>query len=196
MDNDLKKGQSRFERRKVRINEAHKAARKQVGTGIGDEEGRRKHRLQENALQAERLRDADRAKATSTRDAFQLKLAQSRDEKFLRLETAARKAFGGYGRFRWLLSPDRSWPEPDLSPNENQVFAELERLHDKIEKDLQSFRRFFLPAVFPFLRVWLFVVLLLVAWAGSPAGLQRFRGSAGLSRGAALAAGVRAGRLF
>src|SRR5690348_13036630 len=46
--------QTRFERRKVRINEAHKSARRKVVDQISEQEGRRKYRIQESAFEADR----------------------------------------------------------------------------------------------------------------------------------------------
>ena len=58
-----------------------------------------------------------------------------------------------------------------LSPDENVLFAELQKLQGKISGDLARFGKFPLPMIFRFLPVWLLAVLLLgVRGGGSGAG--------------------------
>ena len=48
------------------------------------------------------------------------------------LANSARRALGGCGKFRRLLSPNQHWPEPDLSPDENKSFEQQQKLQEKI----------------------------------------------------------------
>ncbi len=66
----------------------------------------------------------------------------------LRLETKARRAFRGYWRFRRLLAPKKKWPEPDLAPDENVLFSQLQKIQTKISADLGRFGKFIAAANF------------------------------------------------
>src|SRR5437879_10635545 len=55
--------QSNFDKRRWRINEAHKRLHKRALEEVSAQEGRRKHKLQESAIEAEHRRDADLASA-------------------------------------------------------------------------------------------------------------------------------------
>jgi hypothetical protein len=79
---------------------------------------------------------------------------------------AARKTFGGCGKFRRLLSPKHKWPEPDLSPDENKLFEEFQRLQKKTAGDIGQFKKFPLPTIFKFAPIWIVTVLLLAVGAG------------------------------
>jgi len=79
--------------RKVRINQAHKNLRRTAVEAVTEFEGRRKHKLQQNAIEAERKRDADLAANAAATKEFKENLNQLRDQEFLLLEQSARKAF-------------------------------------------------------------------------------------------------------
>ena len=161
---EKKRWQAKFEKRKARITQAHLVVTKQVREGVGGREGRRKQKIQEGTSQAERDREAGLANAAATLADFKAKLADSR-EVFNVLEKEARSAFRGYGQFRRLLSLNRQWPEPDQTPDENQLLDELHRLPAAIRRDLDRFRQFPLPRFFRFFPMWLFFTLLVVLFA-------------------------------
>jgi S-DNA-T family DNA segregation ATPase FtsK/SpoIIIE len=160
--------QARYEKRKVRLNHAHHIVRKRVMDEVSGEEGHRKYKVQEGTLQAERRRDAALADSVSTLDAFNQKLGEVR-EGFVVLETQARKLFRGFGKFRKLLAYEKQWPEPDLSPDHNQLLTALEKLQAKSRSDIESFRKIFLPRLFRFLPLWLMILALLGLAAAVPA---------------------------
>ena len=81
-----------------------------------------------------------------------------------RLETAARRAFRGYGRFRRLLSPKRKWPEPDLSPDENALFSQLQKIQTKISGDLGRFGKLSCRKFFKFVPFWLLASCCSASW--------------------------------
>ena len=158
---------SRFENRKARINRAHAAVSKRVLGEISERDTEWKDRTQQGVQSAELRRDEDLANATTAYNQFQQALAIAGDE-LARLETSARGAFRGYGKFRRLLAPGSQWPEPDLSRDENVLFSELQKLQAKISGDLGRFGKFPLPKLFKFLPVWLVAALLLGVAAADP----------------------------
>ncbi len=153
-----------FQKRKVRINEAHKTARRKAVEDITEEEGRRKHKLQENALAAERRRERDTAAAAARLEELKDKLGQTA-QTYARQETEARRVFGGYRKFRKWLSHDQPWPEPDLSGDQNQLLAELGNAQARTDEGIKRFGRRLLPLFFRFFRLWL--LLALAAGAGA-----------------------------
>jgi S-DNA-T family DNA segregation ATPase FtsK/SpoIIIE len=164
--NELARWSSRFDRRKVLINEVHKKLRRKAVDDVTEHEGRRKHKLQQSALEAEKRRDRDLANASTALKEFKAKLATSQQE-FANLEAETFRTFRGYRKFRKLLSPNVQWPEPDFSPDEYQLFDQLGQLQTKVREGLTRFRRMFLPNVVRFIpQAWFLVVVLLgmAAW--------------------------------
>jgi len=160
------------EKRKDRIARIYSAQRQRLAEETAGEHGRLKDTVQDKTRAAEQHRDNALADTVVALENFRLKGVDAvglLDQLTLR----ARRAFGGYGAFKRLLSPDRSWPDPDLTPDENQLFEQSQRLSKKIESDIAQFARFPLPGLFRFLPAWL-VILLLVASAGAVPVLQHF----------------------
>jgi DNA segregation ATPase FtsK/SpoIIIE, S-DNA-T family len=156
--------QTNYANRKARINQVHAAVRKRVMDEIGERHGQLKYRIQASTLEAERRRDDALANTVSTLENFRNDTAESAgalDE----LTRSARRAFSGCGKFRRLLSPNRKWPEPDLAPDENQLFERQQKLQEKIRGDLKRFRRSPLPLVFRFLPIWLVMLVFLAGVA-------------------------------
>ena len=164
---EKEKRQSKFERRKARINEAHKSARRRAMEKIAEHEGHRKHRLQQNAIEAERRRDGDLATAAATLEEFRETVAES-VQAFALLERSAQKAFRGYRKFRRMLSPGKTWPEPDLSRDENQLLEDLHQLQAKTRDELVRFRKMPLPLVFRYFPFSLVIFLLVCSAALVP----------------------------
>lgn len=154
------KRQARFEQRKARLNLAHNNARKRVLDEISKQEADIKYAVQTGSLDAERVRDEKIAAGAAAFEDFSRRANETND-RFAALETSARKAFFGYGGFKKLLATDREWPQPDLSPDENQLLDELHGLEKKIGDDLRRYRGRFPAVIFRFLPIWLWVVLLL-----------------------------------
>jgi hypothetical protein len=165
LEAEKKNCRSKFERRKARINQAHLTCNRQVMEGT-DREGRQKHGLQKSTLDAERKRDAELANAAVTLENFKIKLAASR-EAFMLLEKTAGSAFRGYGNFRKLLAPHRQGPEPNLPPDENQLFDEFNRLEFQTRDELNRFKKIPLPRFFKYLPMWLLTILLLLIFGVS-----------------------------
>jgi len=165
LEAEKKNCRSRFERRKARISQAHLTCNRQVMEGT-DREGRQKHGLQTSTMAAERKRDAELANAAANLENFKIKLAESR-EAFVLLEKTAGSAFRGYGKFRKLLALHRQWPEPNLPPDEDQLFAEFHRLELRTRDELNQFKKIPLPRIFKYLPIWLLTTLLLLGFAAS-----------------------------
>jgi hypothetical protein len=153
-----------FDNRKARIARAHAAVRKQVMDEIGELHGKSKYKIQASTLEAERIRDDALANTVVTLENFRHATAHGIEvlEKSVK---SARSALGGSGKFRRMLSPTAKWPEPDLSPDENKLFEEFQRLLKKSGDDVAQFKKFPLPQIFKFLPIWLLTILLVAAGA-------------------------------
>ena len=86
--------QTSYDRRKSRITEAHKSSKKSALGEIEGKEGRRKHKLQTETLQAKRQRETELASTETTCEEFKIALA-SEDEALAALEARARSSFQG-----------------------------------------------------------------------------------------------------
>ncbi len=149
-----------FEQRKARLNQAHINARKRVLDAITQQEADIKYSVQTGSLEAERVRDEKLTATAAAFEDFNRRVGESQN-RFAELEVSAHNAFGGYGRFRKFLAPDREWPQPDLSGDENQLLDELNRLEKKAGDDIGKFRGLFPASIFRALPIWLWAILLL-----------------------------------
>ncbi len=156
--------QARFERRKAWINRAHAAVSRRVLDKIGEQDVEWKDRTQQGVQAAEIRRVEELANADAAYENFQHELSVAGDG-LNQLEASARSAFRGYGRFRRLLAPARPWPEPEVAPDKNVLFAELQKELGKISGDLTRFKKLPLPLVFKFLPIRLVVGVLLGLFA-------------------------------
>jgi len=164
--------EARFAQFREKIKRAHANVRRLVLEQIAGEESREKFAIQKGTLDAERLRDASLAQSAAAHAEFQQHLAALRDL-LAQSEAAARSAFGGYGKFRRLLAAEKSWPEPVLDADMDQLFARLRQLHGEIDAQLNQFRKIFLATLFRFLPVWLLGFFLVAAGAAVPV-LEKF----------------------
>ncbi|HUA39282.1 MAG TPA: FtsK/SpoIIIE domain-containing protein [Candidatus Sulfopaludibacter sp.] len=163
---------ARFERRKIQINRAHSSLSQRVLDEGSSQEGELKQKIRKGSTAAEQRRDTDLANAAATYEWFQQKLSESEAE-FARLERSARRAFRPYGTFRRLLRHEKHQPESDLVQDENQLFAEFQRLQSQSREDLAQFRKKLLPCIFRLFPVSLVILLLLGVVAAVPV-LQNF----------------------
>jgi S-DNA-T family DNA segregation ATPase FtsK/SpoIIIE len=159
-----RKSQIHCDNRKDRITRAHAAVRKRVMDEISEQHGRFQFKIQASTLEAERIRDEALAGTVVTLENFRNATAESAGV-LEELARSARRAFGGSGKFRRRLSPKRKWPEPDLSPDENNLFEQQRQLQDKIRGGLKRFGQFPLPWIFRFIPVWLVTLLFLAGAA-------------------------------
>ncbi|MEO5802585.1 MAG: hypothetical protein ABIR24_03580, partial [Verrucomicrobiota bacterium] len=133
--------------RKGWIGKAYKNSQKQSLAGIGDQEGRRKHKLQTATMQMHRKHETDRATADKTILEFKSSLSQEK-ESWNQLEAKVRNLFKGFGKFKILLSHSQELPESDLAKHEYDLIAELDALLIKTREDFQKFGRLLLPKIF------------------------------------------------
>jgi hypothetical protein len=159
--------QSRFEKRKARINRAHSAVNRWVVEQINYTDAEWKDRTKEGVAAAELHRNDELASATTNYNQFQQNLAAF-GEKLAELEAQALGAFRGYGKFKRLLAPGQKWPEPDLAGDENILFNELQKLQAKADGDLKRFGKSPLPKIFKFLSIWLLSAVFLAVAAANP----------------------------
>ncbi len=159
---------ARYERRKVRLSKAHINARKIVLDGISKTESDIKYSVQTGSLEAERVRDETLGSTAAAFEDFNRRATETY-QRFGLLEESAKKAFGGYGKFKKLLATDREWPQPDLSGDENQQLDELHRLEKKIDDDVSRLKSSFPGVIFRVLPIWLWAILLLGFAAAVPA---------------------------
>ena len=167
LETDKQGLQSRFESRQARINRVHASISGRLLGAISDSDAGWRNRTQQGVQAAELRRDEELAGATAAHETFQQNLAAAGDLQ-ARLETQVRRAFRGYWRFRRLLAPGRKWPEPDLAPDENVLFGQLQKIQTKISADLARFGKFILPKFFKFVPFWLLVIILLGVAAADP----------------------------
>ena len=116
--------QARFEKREARIERTQAAMGRWVQGEISERDSEWKDHTRQEVQAAEVRRDEALAAAAAAYESFQQNLAEAGGVTE-QLQTAILSAFGGYGRFRRLLVPDQQWPEPDLAPDENKLFAEI-----------------------------------------------------------------------
>ena len=166
-------GQARLEKSQERIAQAHRASRKQALEKIEQWEGHGKYQVQKSVMETERRRENDLADAAVRWEEFNRKLEESRGA-FVSLETAAQKAFRGYGAFRRWLSPYRVWPEAGPPPDAPRLVEALAGLEVKIREELDRFGQARLPRWFGYLSIWLLLLLLAIAGAGLIPVLHRF----------------------
>jgi len=149
---------TQYAQRQSRIAQAHKNSQKLVLQKIENDEGNRKHKLQKETLQSKRDHEAGLAKTEKAFAEFRGTLTGEHDA-ITALETRARKAFSGFGKFVQLLSRPEDTPETDLARDEYHLIVELRELLNKTEADLGRFQKLLLPGIFK-LR-WLILVLAL-----------------------------------
>jgi len=167
--------QQRFEQRKARINRGHMESRRRALDAIHEVEGRRKYKVQEGTLNAEKRRDAELAALAADDAAFNGRLIEAQ-QWLAQLATSTRFAFSGYGKITRMLS--REHPVPSVaaaSPDEMlekaaQAHADASRrLEDLSSAALPKWFRFFPAGVSAFLFIAGVVMLSPVA-AQLPAG--------------------------
>ncbi len=148
----LTRNQVQFERRRRRVASAYDRLAARGNTEISDHDRRWSERTRENVAGLEAQREAGLARAAADHEQFLQQVAEA-EAALDQSRAAARSAFRGYGRFRRLLAPGRSWPEPDVAPSHPALLAEALRLQGKIKEDLARFQKLPLPLIFRFVPV-------------------------------------------
>ncbi len=163
--------QNRYERLKARLHQAHTAVRRRILDDIAEQHGRAKYKIQTGTLEAERRRDEALAAAAAALENFRTAAAEN-IAALEALEKSARKIFA-CRKFRRLLSPQRTWPEPDLTANAETLFARQTKLQEEIRADLERFQQLIVPRLWRFIPAWLAAGVFLISAA--VAVLNHFR---------------------
>lgn len=157
---------ARVEGRASRVKRAYQNAQRRATERIDNEEGRRKYSVQKGTLDAERAHDEGLKENERRWGQFQNQIAANH-QGFAALEEATQRAFRGYGKFRRLLAKAKTLPPESLALDEHALLTQLQQMEAKAAQDLAQFSRFFLPRLFGFFRLWLWVVVIAVLAAGS-----------------------------
>ncbi len=148
----LTQNQMRLERRRRRVTRAYDRLAARGTTEISEHDRRWSERTREIVASLEQQREADLVGAAADHEQFLQQVAGAEAD-LDQMLAAARSAFRGYSRFRRLLSPGRSWPEPEAAPAHPALLAEALRLHGKIKEDQARFQKLPLLAAFKFVPV-------------------------------------------
>ena len=112
------------------------------------------------------------------------------DQALAQLESSARSAFRGYGKFRRLLAPGPALAGAGPGPGSQAPCSpRLQQLRQKIEAELARFKKSPLPLIFKFLPVWLVAAALLGVAAADPVGAHLLKRQLVTDFAAGLAAG-------
>ncbi len=150
---------AKYEARKARIGTAYQASKEKRLADIEAGTGTRKYELQKTMLQAERDREAGLAATTTALEEFRASLADQQAA-LASLETAAARAFRGYGKFvRLLAGAYQQAASPSPALDAQSLLAELRAGLGKTQGDLGRFQQFRLLRVFKYLPVWGLVAL-------------------------------------
>jgi S-DNA-T family DNA segregation ATPase FtsK/SpoIIIE len=163
----LAKTEARYERRKAEITRIHGIVRVRVMDEIAARDQAAKDKVREGTDEGARRRDEALAKNAAAQQEFQQMLT-SIGESVSRSEMSARKMFGGYGSFKKLLEQEQPLTPADLAQDHNGLFKKLEQADDAIKLGLQRFGESFLPKLFRFLPIWLWIVVLVGISAAVP----------------------------
>ncbi|HLP77170.1 MAG TPA: hypothetical protein VK327_09655, partial [Candidatus Paceibacterota bacterium] len=98
--------EARFEERKKRISRSHMESRRRAMDAIHEQEGKRKYKVQEGTLNAEKRREACLGAAAAALEEFETRVTQAQHA-LLQLGTTVRNAFSGYGGITRMLSGER-----------------------------------------------------------------------------------------
>jgi hypothetical protein len=154
---------ARYELRKAWISRARKSSKELTLERIENKTGSRKYGLQKRLIQAQHDRDNSLAAAGATLGQFKQHLAAEQSV-LAGLETSARSAFRGYGKFRRLLSNTGGKTASSAESDENELLVELRELLGRTREEIARFRLSPLPMLFRFLPIWLLVLVSPTPW--------------------------------
>ncbi len=176
--------QEAFEHRKAWIGKAYQSSKEAAIQKVEQAAGSRKFDLQRYVLQAERDRDAGYAAAMSSLESLRNTLA-AENATLSQLESQARRAFMGYGKFRRGLAAAYEKAEADSNRIEEDLASELRRSVEDSRNGMKHCRGA-LQTLFRFLPLW---VILAFVPLGTAIWLNQ-SGRAGLAIPQALGAGI------
>ncbi len=151
--------ESAYQARRARISRGHMESRRRAMDAIHEQEGRRKYKVQEGTLNAEKRREAQTTEAQTTLAALNSRIAE-RQQSIAELGVKVRFAFSGFGALTRLLSQERS---AQIAPGADaeQTLKKLADLEAETRTELEQFGGRFLPKVFRFFPLLLSVPILI-----------------------------------
>jgi hypothetical protein len=153
--------EAHFVTRKATLGRALGGARQRKLAEIDAEESRHTFAIQRDLLEADRVRDADTASNKATREAFLGRLA-AEQAGLEQLEADARSALSACGPLARLVGSTAP-AALDTAAHENELVEALHRRLDEAGRQVSRIRACFLPLLFKFLPVWLWILLILGA---------------------------------
>ena len=156
--------EDKYEARKSRVGKAYHASKDQRLKQIEQATDARKYELQKRMLQAERNRDAAIASANTAREEFQASLSAEQTS-LNALEQNTLSSFRGYRALLRGISATYQQAQPDTSPPESRLLAQIRKMLGQVSQDLTRFQRLFLPRFFRNLPLWFVLCLCEMALA-------------------------------
>ena len=150
--------ETRYDQRKSRISQVHKATRQRRLEKIESDQGHRTFEIQRDLLQTERGLEPGLKETEAVFEAFTNELAAER-EALAGLETRVRSSLRGYGKYRRMLSRT---PEVDLSQDHKRLLELFRARLRETEDSLARVRKSPLPLLFRFFPLWLLILLMLL----------------------------------
>jgi S-DNA-T family DNA segregation ATPase FtsK/SpoIIIE len=163
---------SRCQKRLNRVYTIQAAMKRRLAGQVDDLDKQLGGAVREQKAVAEQRRDEELAREKTGYEELQQKLAAA-GETLEQLTQTAQKAFGGYGAFRRMLMPKYAWPAPDLTRNEQDLYAEIQKLLSGIPAKLKKFGGLPAPLIFRLIPLWL-ISLVLLGVSAAPWMLQQF----------------------
>ncbi|MBC8096992.1 MAG: hypothetical protein H7Y43_14390, partial [Akkermansiaceae bacterium] len=152
--------EARFQTRKNWISHSHMESRRRALDAIRDQEDKRKYKVQEGTLSAEKRREADLASAAAALEDVNARLVQS-EASLAQLGRAVRYAFSGYGQITRMLSQPIT-VQVEATPDENKLLNQAHDLQAGIQRQLENFNGRGLAKVFRFFPLGLSIIILVV----------------------------------
>ena len=152
---------ARTQARTERIQKALRNSRRQRHEETADREGRRKHKLQTDTLNASRRREQALAAAASRNAEFCATLA-AENATLTALATEARRAFSGFPALARRLAESEAPTTSAPAGDENELLAELQQRLGTLRTAVENFRQQFLPRFFKLAWLWIFFALALI----------------------------------
>lgn len=163
--------EQRCQRRRARISRARHAVQRMARERIDLEEGRQKYAVQKGLLDLEKNRKAELAANDARYQQFNAQL-QEAWQRFIALESQARRICRGYKRFLELLASPVELGDFAPPQDEYQGLEALQTLAATSSQTVARLGRLPGPALFKYVPVWLLGLLWAVMVGGLAFGLQ------------------------
>ncbi|MBI3882421.1 MAG: ATP-binding protein [Verrucomicrobia bacterium] len=159
LDAALHSAAAKYEHRRVRIRDAHRASKRQGTDRAARHKDRRQSELQRDQMKADRDRDAGMAAAAAAYQEFRGTLGVEM-QTLAWIEAGAQAAFKSYGKFTRALATAHESVEVNATADEHQLLGQLRELLGKTTAEATRFRGFLLLKIFRSIPLWLFLAAL------------------------------------